>query len=121
MGCEILELGGDETILNVELLRALNYIINGRWHQVSLPSTAPTYLDTLLARDMLVGDPLLYDDNHMSWPSPSWATRKAHTSGFFIRYPFCLSRFECHTASSFVLSLFPKYIKTTLDILVILL
>ena len=30
-----------------------------------LPSPAPTYLDTLLARDLLVGTPLVYDDNHV--------------------------------------------------------
>ena len=56
----------DEAILNVELLQALNYVINGRWHPVRLPGPAPTYLDTLLARDMLVGSPLIYDDTFVT-------------------------------------------------------
>ena len=37
-----------------ELLQALNTIVNGRWHPVHVPLPAPTYLDTLLARDMLL-------------------------------------------------------------------
>jgi type IV secretion system protein VirB4 len=65
MGCEATRVDDYGSILNVELLRALNYVINGRWHPVNLPSPASTYLDTLLARDMLVGDPLVYDDNHV--------------------------------------------------------
>jgi type IV secretion system protein VirB4 len=55
----------NEVVMNVELLQALNYVINGRWHPVRIPSPAPTYLDTLLARDLLVGSPLIYDDNHV--------------------------------------------------------
>ncbi|MDR3355345.1 MAG: hypothetical protein LBO21_09915 [Synergistaceae bacterium] len=68
MGCEAVkigEAGNGETIINVELLRALNYVINGRWHPIRVPGPAPTYLDTLLARDMLVGDPLIYDDTRI--------------------------------------------------------
>jgi type IV secretion system protein VirB4 len=65
MGCEVTRIDDYGSILSVEILRALNYVINGRWHPVNLPSPAPTYLDTLLARDMLVGDPLVYDDNHV--------------------------------------------------------
>ncbi|MDR2779714.1 MAG: hypothetical protein LBB28_01150, partial [Synergistaceae bacterium] len=70
MGCEAVRIGeantpGEEVMLNAELLRALNYIVNGRWRPVRVPGPAPTYLDTLLARDMLVGDPLIYDDNHV--------------------------------------------------------
>ncbi len=60
--------GTDRTVangVNVELLQALNYFINGRWHPVQLPSPAPTYLDTLLARDLLVGDPLIHDDQYV--------------------------------------------------------
>jgi type IV secretion system protein VirB4 len=56
---------GGEIIMNSELLQALNYVINGRWHPVRVPTPTPTYLDTILARDMLVGDPLLYDDSHV--------------------------------------------------------
>jgi type IV secretion system protein VirB4 len=56
---------GSEVIMNSELLQALNYVINGRWHPVRIPTPAPTYLDTILARDMLVGDPLIYDDSHV--------------------------------------------------------
>lgn len=52
---------GDEE-LNFEILQALNYVINGKWHPIRLPNPAPTYLDTLLARDILVGTPLIYDD-----------------------------------------------------------
>ena len=48
--------------LNYEILQALNYVINGKWHPIKLPNPAPTYLDTMLARDMLVGTPLIYDD-----------------------------------------------------------
>jgi type IV secretion system protein VirB4 len=65
MTCTPLQLESGETILNVELLQALNYVINGRWHPVHLPSPAPTYLDTLLARDLLVGHPIIYDDNNV--------------------------------------------------------
>ncbi|MCL2010849.1 MAG: DUF87 domain-containing protein, partial [Synergistaceae bacterium] len=54
-----------EIMMNAELLQALNYVINGRWHSIRVPIPAPTYLDTLLARDMLVGAPLIYDDNHV--------------------------------------------------------
>jgi type IV secretion system protein VirB4 len=67
MGMDVVE-GDDsnrrnaEGIINVELLQALNYVINGRWHPIRLPSPAPTYLDTMLARDMLVGSPMIYDD-----------------------------------------------------------
>jgi type IV secretion system protein VirB4 len=67
MGLELADCGESgrrdaESIINVELLQALNYVINGRWHPVRLPSPAPAYLDTMLARDMLVGSPLVYDD-----------------------------------------------------------
>ena len=48
-----------------ELLQALNTIVNGRWHPVRVPLPAPTYLDTLLARDMLVGSPLVYDNQYL--------------------------------------------------------
>jgi type IV secretion system protein VirB4 len=58
------EIDGELTA-NAELLQALNYIINGRWHPVRVPGPAPTYLDTMLARDMLVGTPLIYDDNRV--------------------------------------------------------
>jgi type IV secretion system protein VirB4 len=70
MSMEAVSLGesseSDETMMNVELLQAINYIINGRWHPIRLPGPAPTYLDTLLARDLLVGSPLIYDDNHVT-------------------------------------------------------
>lgn len=67
MGCEghcpdRSGINGEEVFVNVELLQALNYVVNGRWHPVRIPGPAPTYLDTLLARDLLVGDPLIYDD-----------------------------------------------------------
>ena len=65
MTCEFVTMDDGETIMNCELLRVLNYIINGRWHPVSVPGPAPTYLDTLLARDLLVGSPMVYDDNHV--------------------------------------------------------
>jgi type IV secretion system protein VirB4 len=65
MGCSPVELDDGETVMNAELLQALNHIINGRWHPVRVPGPAPTYLDTLLARDLLVGNPLIYDDNHL--------------------------------------------------------
>lgn len=55
----------DEEFINVEMLAALNYVINGKWHPVRLPSPAPTYLDTLLARDLLVGEPMIYDDKYV--------------------------------------------------------
>jgi len=54
--------GTEKTELNYELLQALNYVVNGKWQPIRLPSYAPTYLDTLLARDMLVGYPVVYDD-----------------------------------------------------------
>ncbi|GHV30663.1 conjugal transfer protein TrbE [Synergistales bacterium] len=54
-----------EDMINAELLQALNQVINGRWHPVRLPIPAPTYLDTMLARDMLVGTPLTYDGSHV--------------------------------------------------------
>lgn len=65
MDCQAVDLPDGETIVNVELLQALNYVVNGRWHPVRLPGPAPTYLDTLLARDLLVGSPMLHDDNHV--------------------------------------------------------
>ena len=67
MGCKFLQGEGanDEPFVNVELLQALNYIVNGYWHPVRLPGPAPTYLDTLLARDLLVGDPMIYDDKYV--------------------------------------------------------
>ena len=72
MGCAPVTLDEERTleendaiIINAELLQALNYVINGRWHSVRLPSPAPTYLDTLLARDLLVGNPMIYDDRNV--------------------------------------------------------
>jgi type IV secretion system protein VirB4 len=65
MGLEAVASGDGEMIINCELLQAINYVINGRWHPVKIPGPAPTYLDTLLARDMLVGSPLVYDDSHV--------------------------------------------------------
>jgi type IV secretion system protein VirB4 len=70
MGCKPVRLDepdgyDDGAMMNSELLQALNYVINGRWHPVRVPGPAPTYLDTLLARDLLVGDPIIYDDNHV--------------------------------------------------------
>ena len=59
------EIIGGEPFINAELLQALNYIINGSWHPVRVPTPAPTYLDTMFARDLLVGDPLVYDDRYV--------------------------------------------------------
>ncbi|MDR1649890.1 MAG: hypothetical protein LBR71_06475 [Synergistaceae bacterium] len=64
MGLAPVKIDGAVTA-NAELLQALNYVVNGRWHPVRIPGPAPTYLDTLLARDMLVGAPLVYDDNYV--------------------------------------------------------
>ncbi|MDR0653533.1 MAG: DUF87 domain-containing protein [Synergistaceae bacterium] len=80
MGVEAAKFEGPgwEVFMNSELLQALNYVINGRQHPVRVPTPAPTYLDTLLARDMLVGDPLIYDDSHviaisvMGYPQSSY-------------------------------------------------
>jgi type IV secretion system protein VirB4 len=55
-----------EKFLNFQLLEAINYVVNGRWHPVRLPNPCPTYLDTLFARDMLAGSPLIYDDNKLA-------------------------------------------------------
>ena len=55
----------EENIVYSDLLQALNYVINGHWQQVRLPLPAPTYLDTMLARDLLVGYPLSYDNKYM--------------------------------------------------------
>lgn len=56
---------GKEPLINSDLLQALNYIVNGYWHPVAIPGPVPTYLDTLLARDLLVGDPVIYDDKYI--------------------------------------------------------
>lgn len=45
---------------NDELLEALTYCLNGEWHQVRPPRDG-LYLDCLLAKDMTVGDLLLYN------------------------------------------------------------
>ena len=65
MACELVTSESGEAIINSELLQALNYVINGRWHPVRVPGPAPTYLDTLLARDLLVGSPMIHDDIHI--------------------------------------------------------
>lgn len=60
------------------LLRALNYVINAKWHQIHVPEI-PAYMDTLLASDLLVGEPLIYDNRYlatisvMEYPHESWA------------------------------------------------
>lgn len=71
MGCAPVALDEEESleersevIINAELLQALNYVIN-EWHPVRLPGPAPTYLDALLARDLLVGNPMIYDDRNV--------------------------------------------------------
>ena len=56
----------DENIIYSDLLKALNYVINGHWQSVRLPLPAPTYLDTMLARDMLVGHPLVHDNKYLT-------------------------------------------------------
>lgn len=68
MGCSLVTPEGScdgEAFINAELLQALNYVINGRYHPVRLPGPAPTYLDTILARDLLVGSPIVYDDKNV--------------------------------------------------------
>jgi type IV secretion system protein VirB4 len=65
MTCTPFRTESGEIILNAELLQALNYIINGRWHSIRVPGPAPTYLDTLLARDLLVGYPIIHDDSNV--------------------------------------------------------
>lgn len=60
------------------LTQALNYIINARWHPARLPEV-PSFIDVLLARDLFVGDPIVYDDKYISvvstmeYPHESWA------------------------------------------------
>ncbi|GHV37625.1 conjugal transfer protein TrbE [Synergistales bacterium] len=60
------------------LTQALEYIINGRWHRAELPEV-PMFMDTILARDLLVGSPLVYDNKYVSivavmeYPHESWA------------------------------------------------
>lgn len=63
MACQPVKLEDGEIVMNMELLQALNYVINGRWHLVRLPNPAPTYLDTLLARDLMNGYPIVHDDS----------------------------------------------------------
>ena len=65
MTCRLMTLEDGETAICSELLQALNYVINGRWHPIRVPGPAPTYLDTLFARDLLVGSPMIHDDNHV--------------------------------------------------------
>ncbi len=64
MGCKAEHTKDGHSFVNVELLQALNYTVNGRWHPVALPP-CPTHLDTMLARDMLAGHPMIYDDNRI--------------------------------------------------------
>lgn len=45
---------------NDELLEALTYALNGEWHQVRAPADG-MHLDCLLAKDLTVGDMLLYN------------------------------------------------------------
>jgi type IV secretion system protein VirB4 len=60
------------------LTQALNYVINARWHPARLPEV-PSFMDTLFARDLLIGDPMIYDDKYVSivtvmeYPHESWA------------------------------------------------
>jgi type IV secretion system protein VirB4 len=69
MACKPIRLEFDEfneeIMMSSELLQALNYVVNGRWHPIRVPAPVPTYLDTLLARNILVGSPMIYDDNHV--------------------------------------------------------
>ena len=60
------EMLDDENIVYSDLLKALNYVINGHWQPVRLPLPAPTYLDTMLARDLLVGYPLVHDNKYLT-------------------------------------------------------
>ena len=56
----------DGAVVNSDLLQALNYVINGHWQPVRLPFPAPAYLDTMLARDLLVGYPLVHDNKYLT-------------------------------------------------------
>jgi type IV secretion system protein VirB4 len=75
------------------LTQALTYIINARWHPAKLPEV-PSFMDTLFARDLLIGDPLLYDDKYMNivtvmeYPHESWAgmTREISQLPFEVRF-----------------------------------
>jgi type IV secretion system protein VirB4 len=60
------ETHGDVNVFYSDLLQALNYVINGHWQPVRLPLPAPTYLDTMLARDLLVGYPLVHDNKYLT-------------------------------------------------------
>jgi len=54
-----------ENVIYSDILQALNYVINGHWQPVRLPLPAPTYLDTMLSRDLLVGHPLVHDNKYL--------------------------------------------------------
>lgn len=47
------------------LTQALNYIINARWHPTKLPEN-PSFMDTMFARDLINGDPMVYDNRYVA-------------------------------------------------------
>jgi type IV secretion system protein VirB4 len=99
MGCKPVTLADGETIINAEILQALNYVTNGRWHPVRIPGPAPTYLDTLLARDLLVGSPLIYDDQLISAVS---VMGYPHSSYPGIMHSLSMLPFEMRVSNRFI-------------------